>query len=118
MAREGQNIGLVDRHYAALHLVGQTAKVAPPLGVVGQLPAHLSQQFAVVAHLNFGQPLGVLGDQIGQPQHQLATVGGGHAGPGARGHGPHGGCDGPVGILGAALGHAGPGLAQIRINAV
>ena len=115
MPGEGHEVGLVDRHHRAFNLVGQPAEVAPPLGVVAHLPAHLGQQFTVVAHLDLGQPVRVLCDQVGQAQHQLAPIGRGHRRPGAGLHGPRGRRDSAVNVARTALRHPGPRLAPVRV---
>jgi len=71
--RESESVGLVDRHDGALDLVGEAAEIAPPLGMIDELAAHLGKQLAVVADLDLGQPVGVGGDEIGELQHELAA---------------------------------------------
>jgi hypothetical protein len=65
MPGEGHHVRLVDRHHCTLDLVCQSTEIAPPFRVVGQLAAHFRQKLAVVAHLDFCEPLGVLCDQFG-----------------------------------------------------
>ena len=67
VAGEIEDAGLVGRNDRALDLVGQAAVVAIPLGHVLGLAAHLRDQLAVVAHLDFRQPGRVALDQVGQP---------------------------------------------------
>jgi hypothetical protein len=64
---------LVDRDDAALDLVGQAAEIVVPLRHVAQLGGHLADQLAVVADLDVGQALGVLGDQVAQLAQQRAA---------------------------------------------
>ena len=74
-AREVEHVGLVDRDDAALDLVGEPTEVAIPLRQVAHLRRHLGQQLAVVAHLDIGERLRVLGDEIGQAEQQLSARG-------------------------------------------
>jgi len=86
--------------------------------VVTHLATHLGHELAVVAHLDFGQALGIGHHQIGQLDHQLAALGGAHAGPGALAQRARGSLDGQVHILGRAARNLGPGFAGVGIDGV
>ena len=116
--REGEMVGLVDRHDGALNLVGETAEVAPPFGIVVDLSQHLGEQLAVVAHLDFGQSLRVGRDQIGELHHQLAPAGRRHGGPRSFPQRERRDRHGAVHVAGAALGNPRPDFSTIGVHAV
>ena len=70
LQRVGEVVGPVDGHHGAVDLVGETAVVIEPLGQILGLRVHLRDQLAVVAHLDLGEVLGVLLDQVGDAAQQ------------------------------------------------
>jgi dimethylglycine dehydrogenase len=72
---EGEHAGLVDRQHSTFDLVRQPAEIAVPLRRVADLHRHLVDELAVVAGLDGGEALGIGGDQVGKPDHQLAARG-------------------------------------------
>ena len=68
-------VGLVGRDDPALDLVGVPGEVAVPGAQPLQLADHLPVELAVVAHLDPGEPLGVLGDQVGELVHAARRAG-------------------------------------------
>jgi hypothetical protein len=86
MAGEGKHIGLVDRHDGAFDLVGKSAEIAPPFRMIFELTEHFGKEFSVVVNLDFGEPFGIRGHQVRQPQHQFAALGRGHRCPRALAH--------------------------------
>ena len=80
-AGEDEVVGLVGRDDPALDLVGVPGEVLVPGAQPLQLADHLAVELAVVAHLDPGEPLGVLGDEVGEPAHQRGALEAGHLAP-------------------------------------
>ena len=108
-------VGLVGRDDPALDLVGVPGEVAVPGAQPLQLADHLPVELAVVAHLDPGQPLGVLGDQVGELVHERGALEARHRAPLAV-EGGAGGVDGVVDVVGTALGDRRPGGARVRVQ--
>ncbi len=114
----GEVVGPVDGHHCALNLIGEATVVVEPLGHVLGLRTHLGDELAVVAHLDLPQMIGVLFDQLGDAAHDLAARGRRHLRPRAGVEGAVGGFHGAVGVLLAAFGNQGPGLARVGVEAL
>ena len=118
VARPGHHVRFVDGHHRALDLVGQATEIAPPLAMVVKLSAHFGHQLAVVAHLDLGKAIGVLGHELGQPNHQLAALGRQHRGPRAFAQGLRGRRDRAIDVLRATLRDPRPRLSLVGVDAV
>jgi hypothetical protein len=115
VARVIEHVGLVAGDDMPFDLVRQSAIVVIPLRHVGGLRAHLGQQLAVVAHLDLGEELRLLGDEVAELAQQRAALRGVHLRPLAAGECLVRGLDRAIRIFLSALGDQRPRLAGERI---
>jgi hypothetical protein len=90
----------VERDDAPLDLVREPAEVVEPVRDHPKLREHLLVELAVVGHLDRGDLLRALRDQVGEAHHQPAAPGGGEPAPGLALERGRRGADGAVDVLG------------------
>ena len=107
---------LVAGVHDAFDLIGQPAIVVIIVRHIAHLHRQLSEELAVVAHLDPRQPVGVLGDEIAELAHQRAAPRGGQSRPRPLREGAMRRADRPLDVGSVTARHPGPVLARHRIR--
>jgi hypothetical protein len=85
---------------------------------IGDLPAHLGDQLAIVLHFGHRETVNVTGDEVTEPAQQVAALRGIERRPFAAVEGPAGGIDGAINVTRISFRDARPDLRRERIEGI